>query len=198
MNKTDRRIRKIVEQLQEAGSKFALVGGLAVSIRSRPRFTKDVDLTVAVNGDSEAEELTRQLQKAGYKLLSALEHKPTGRLATVRMSSPRSRDPAPDIDLLFASCGIEQEIVAAAEELTLPGIALPVATSAHLIAMKILADQPGRPDSQDLVALIRSASKKEIEKASAALLLIKERRFDRGKDLQAKLVEYLRLCNKLG
>lgn len=34
----------IVRHLQRLGRPFALVGGLAVSLRAEPRFTRDVDL----------------------------------------------------------------------------------------------------------------------------------------------------------
>jgi hypothetical protein len=36
---------------------FALVGGLAVSIRTEPRFTRDADLAVALANDAEVEAL---------------------------------------------------------------------------------------------------------------------------------------------
>lgn len=40
---------------------FALVGGLAVSARTEPRFTRDADLAVALASDAEAEALIREL-----------------------------------------------------------------------------------------------------------------------------------------
>jgi hypothetical protein len=65
-------------------------------------------------------------------------------------------------DLLFASSGIEPEIVAAAEELlVLPDLTQSVATVGHLLAMKLLArDDRHRPaDADDLAALRRSPTK---------------------------------------
>jgi hypothetical protein len=44
-----------------AGVRCALVGGLAVSARTEPRFTRDADLAVAVASDAEAESLIRAL-----------------------------------------------------------------------------------------------------------------------------------------
>jgi hypothetical protein len=41
--------------LQRASVPFALVGGLAVSVHVEPRFTRDIDLAVAVAGDAKAE-----------------------------------------------------------------------------------------------------------------------------------------------
>ncbi len=44
-------VRHTSEALSRAGVSFALVCGLAVSARAEPRFTRDVDLAVAVLGD---------------------------------------------------------------------------------------------------------------------------------------------------
>lgn len=56
------------------------------------------------------------------------------------------------VDLLFASSGIEPEVTRAAE-LTevVPGPSFPIATTGHLIALKLLArdDQSRRKDMAD-------------------------------------------------
>jgi hypothetical protein len=90
------------------------------------------------------------------------------------------------IDLLFASSGIEPEIVAAAEELAvLEDVAVRVASRAHLIAMKVLArDDRHRPqDVDDLRALVTEASDDELNKVREALALIEARRYNRGRNL---------------
>lgn len=63
---------------------FALVGGLAVSIRAEVRFTRDVDLAVVVDDDADAEALVRELSTAGYRPLAMVEHEIMKRLSTVR------------------------------------------------------------------------------------------------------------------
>ncbi len=57
------------------------------------------------------------------------------------------------VDVLFASSGIEPEIVRSAEAIEiLPGLVVPVARTGHLIALKLLArDDESRP--QDLADL---------------------------------------------
>jgi len=40
-------LRRAVADLGDAGARFALVGGLAISVRTEPRFTRDADLVVA-------------------------------------------------------------------------------------------------------------------------------------------------------
>ena len=92
------------------------------------------------------------------------------------------------VDLLFASSGIEPEVARAAERLEiLPGLRAPVATAAHLVAMKLLAaDDRARPQDADdlraLLPLLDPAGRKVVTKA---LDLIALRGFARGRDLRA-------------
>jgi predicted nucleotidyltransferase len=186
-------LRRICLDLADAQAPFALVGGLAVSARTEPRFTRDADLAVAVQTDAETERLIRVLQSVGYRVQTLIEQQAAGRLATVRLT--RSVEPAdPVIDLLFASSGIEAEVVADAEVLELlPNLRIPVATTAHLVALKVLArDDVNRPqDAGDLRALLRVASNDDIARARTALASIEERGFQRGRDLQAEFAALL-------
>lgn len=106
-----------------------------------------------------------------------MEQDAVGRLGTVRLT--RLREPAnPVVDLLFASSGIEREIVAEADTIELlPQLHVRVATTAHLIALKVLArDDMTRPqDIGDLRALLRAASAADIGRARLALGLIAQR-----------------------
>lgn len=166
------------------------MGGLAVSVRSDPRFTRDVDLAVAVESDRDAESLVLAL---GYPVRATVEHTKMKRLATVRLSAPTGSRAPPVVDLLFASSGIEAEIAAAAEKLeVVEGLTLPVASRAHLIAMKVLAERDGREqDRIDLDRLLRGASARELEAARASLHLIEARGYNREKALDARLDELL-------
>jgi len=164
-----------------------------VSARAEPRFTRDVDLVVAVTSDDDAEGVVRDLQGRGYRLEAIVEQEATRRLATARLAPPE--EALVVLDALFASSGIEPEIAREAEALEiLPGLRVPVATTGHLIALKILArDDRTRPqDRVDLVALAAAAAPADIEQARAALALITQRGFQRGRNLMADLEEFLR------
>lgn len=168
---------------------FSLVGGLAVSVRTEPRFTRDADLAVALATDQEAEALIHALRGHGFLISAVVEQEAVGRLATVRLS--RSTEPhAPVVDLLFASSGIESEIVAEAEPIELlPNLTMSVARVGHLIAMKVLSrDDVRRPqDLVDLRGLLRVAGADEIERARHALSLISARGYHRGRDLSSEM-----------
>lgn len=187
-----KRIQSIVTLIESQGRRCALVGGVAVSLWTRERFTKDIDFAVAVSSDSEAESLALVFQQAGYPLAQVFEHKTKGLLSTLRFLVPGGRS-EPELDLLFATSGIEREVVDAAEKLELlPRVRVPVARIHHLIAMKLVAESDVRAqDRVDLQALIAVSTKRELELAKTACQLIQERGFAREKDLQAVLAEFV-------
>ncbi len=182
-------LRDVSAALAARERRFALVGGLAVSARAEPRFTRDVDLAVVVADDSDAEALIHNLVVVGYSILAAIEQDAVGRLATVRLAPPGAGVAGVVADLLLASSGIEPEVVAEAEELQiLPGLTLPVATVGHLVALKTLSHGPNRPqDLVDLRALALVAKQSDWQVARDALALIEARGFNRGKRLQEEL-----------
>jgi predicted nucleotidyltransferase len=194
MNLAEHALRAIARDLACAEQGWALVGGFAVSAWAEPRFTADIDVAVAVPNDLAAEKLTRSLMAEGYGLLAAVEPDASDRLATVRLVSSGLTSELL-VDLLFASSGIEPEIVAAAKLLeVLPGLTVPVAQRGHLIAMKLLArDDQTRPlDLADLRALLHVATPDDLTLAREAIGLITERSFNRERDLAAALAELLR------
>jgi predicted nucleotidyltransferase len=178
-------LRRAADDLAALGVRFALIGGLAVSIRTEPRFTRDADLAVAVASDAEAEHVIRQMRGRGYEVHAIVEHEMVHRLATVRLSRGNGLQ-APVVDLLFASSGVEAEIVADAERLeVLPGLVMSVAHVGHLLILKVLSrDDEHRPqDSVDLRALLLAASPQERERMRGAAALITQRGYHRGRDL---------------
>jgi hypothetical protein len=179
-------LRRIQAELDGLARKWSLVGGLAVVVRGEPRFTRDADLAVAVASDADAESLVRWLQGRGYGVLATVEQQATGRLATVRLLPPGEDAEGIVVDLLFASSGIEPEVVTASEVLEiLPGLRLPVARTSHLIALKVLSrDDVRRPtDLADLRSLIGRASPTDLQEAERLLSLITERGYHRDRDL---------------
>ena len=180
----------VLEALAEEGAAAALLGGLAVSAWTEPRFTRDVDLAVAVDSDAAAERLLRALGQRGYRLLATVEQTATDRLATARLLPPGEGPDGMVVDLLFASSGIESEIVAAAAALDIGGRSrVNVARVGHLVALKLLAhDAKTRPqDAVDLRALNSVLTDDERDRAREGCVLIAARGYARGRDLVALL-----------
>lgn len=172
---------------------WALVGGLAVSTYVEPRFTRDIDIAVAVEDDTEAEELTHAWASSGFVIESVIEQDIVDRLATIR-THRRGNEHGIVIDLLFASSGIEPEIAAQAQPIELaPRMVVPVARPGHLFALKLLSSDPKtRPqDSIDLDHLAAYLDADEREAARRAVRLIEERGFNRKRDLESLLDERL-------
>jgi hypothetical protein len=187
-------LRRISGRLERESADFALVGGLAVSARTEPRFTRDIDLAVATKTDEDAEGLIRALMHDGWAVEAISEQGAVDRLATVRLRPPQDLDTAAVVDLLFASSGIEAELVHDAETLeVLPDVVAPVATTAALMVLKALAAGPERPqDEVDLAALIAVATEHERKRARQLATLVVERGFHRDRDLVAELDERFR------
>jgi len=173
---------------------FALVGGVAVSARTEPRFTRDLDFAFAVETDGEAEGILFELGRCGFPVFATVEHEITKRLSTARCR--RDAD-SPFVDLLFDASGIEAEVVAGATPLVVLGVEVPVAAVGHLIAMKLVSRHPKRRprDQQDLVALAGVADEAEWRRAATAVALVQQRGFSRGRDLVAGLQEIRELAD---
>lgn len=183
MSSLETAIADAVAMLVELEATFALVGGLAVGAWTDPRFTQDVDFAVGVRDDTEAEGLIRQCHQRGYALVGMVEQDAVERLATARLVG---RTNSVVIDLLFASSGIEPEIVSQAVPVeVVPGLTMPVAQLGHLIAMKVLShDLERRPqDNVDLRKLILVADSNHLALARQSLELIAKRGFHRGREL---------------
>jgi hypothetical protein len=180
--------------LERRRRRWAVVGGLAVSARAEPRFTRDVDLALVVADDADAESLVRDLAENGYRVLASLEQEAVRRLATVRLQSPGEGPEGIVVDLLFASSGVEPEVVEAAELLeVLPPLLVPVARIGDLLALKVLSSAPERPqDNVDIASLLRVAAAPDVQRAEHLASLIVERGYGRGRDLVSRLKEHLR------
>ena len=184
----DQALRRAVADLRAENARFALVGGLAVSAWAEPRLTRDADLAVSVAGDSEAEELVRCLHARGYRVGALVEHERLGRLATARLLDGSGSGLY--VDLLFASSGVEPELVEHAVEVELVSdLVAPVASVGYLMALKLLSrDDRRRPnDADDLASLSVVATEVDWGDASVAVQLIEQRGYHRDRDLQAAL-----------
>ena len=175
----------ICGELVRLGRRFALVGGLAVSVRAEVRFTRDVDLVVLVADDSDAESLTYHLRSAGYAAVASVEHETRHRLSTVRLMSPS----AVKVDLLFASSGIEAEIVDRATPIDFGSAGrVPVASAEELLAMKVLSMTDTRlQDRIDAQHLLQFTPELDIHRVREHLARITARGYAREQDLEAKL-----------
>ncbi len=180
--RTLNQLKLVLEQLER---RFAMVGGLAVSIRAEVRFTKDIDIVVSVKDDSDAEALIYQLTERGYRPVATVEQKRQQRLATARLESPENIP----IDIIFTNCGIEPEILDRASSVTMEESAsIHVAAAEELLAMKVLSMTPKRlQDRIDARNLLLFNPEIDLNRVHALLEQIKKRGYDRGQNLLEKI-----------
>lgn len=180
---------QIATHLAQLGRPFALVGGLAVSLRAEVRFTRDVDLAIAATDDADVEQLVHTLRNVGYFAIATVEHLERRRLSTVRLASPSGVV----VDLLAASSGIEAEVVARATRIDFGEIGeIPVARAEELLAMKVLSMTERRlQDRIDAVNLVLMTEHLDLDAVRANLAEITRRGFHRDQDLFAKLAVVL-------
>lgn len=116
---------------------YALIGGLAVGVRSGvPRATLDVDFAIASDTDLDA--LCERFRGAGFVFVGRFPHSVNFKHA--------SGEP---VQLAFDAAF--DEMVARAEAMELDGLVLRVVTTEDLIAMKrMAAADPGRRRSKAL------------------------------------------------
>jgi hypothetical protein len=127
---------------------YALIGGLAASLRGQPRVTADVDLVIL--GD-----VPRALQ-----LIDALEESPFAPLfPAVRdvverafILPLRHRTTGIKVDVAIGLTGFEHSTIERAKSEAIAGSDVFVATAEDLVIMKILAGRP--QDDQDLCGLV--------------------------------------------
>lgn len=174
----------IVMALRRRGRRFALVGGLAVSIRAEVRFTRDVDIALVALTDAEVETLIHGLRADGYVPLAIVEHETAKRIATVRLTSARGVV----VDLLVASSGIEPEVVERSTSVEFERIgSVPVAAAEELLAMKIRSMTEMRlQDRIDALNLL-AVPALDLERVRGLLRVIRERGYARMQDLDTKL-----------
>lgn len=141
-----------VSLLNARGVSYALIGGLATSLRGQARVTADVDLVVAIDvatalaiaGDLEQtpfaplfDDISQVIERS---FIMPLRHRSTG----------------VKVDVSIGLSGFEQLAVSRAEAIELYGRPVSVATTEDLVVMKALAARP--QDDQDLRGMLIAQS----------------------------------------
>jgi hypothetical protein len=122
--------------------------------------------------------------------VATVEHEERHRLSTVRLLTPAGVV----VDLLFASCGIEAEVVERATEVHIDQVGtLRVARAEELLAMKVLSMTERRlQDRLDAQNLVRFNPTLDLDSVRESLASIEDRGYHRAQDLPGKLDELLR------
>ena len=125
--------RFVFQFLDNCGTRYLVIGGLAVIVVGEPRTTADADALIFVSL-AEAESLIQQANEAGFDLRDDIERKRLAETGTVRF-----RRGVFQVDLITASLPFEETAYHRASFHQLFGIRLPFPSPEDLILFKILA-----------------------------------------------------------
>lgn len=154
---------------------YALIGGVAVSARARPRATKDIDFLVSGDGAFLTSGLPDLISKMGYKckmfngdMLDPLN-------GVIRVFD---NDGSEFVDLIPVFWNWHMEAIKHAEEVEIfDGIKIPVARVEDLIVLKLKAGGP--QDMLDVHELIKAAKFGRGPDKGRLLALAKQARVDK-------------------
>ena len=143
---------RVTKLLQKHGLEFALIGGLAASIRGRVRVTADIDIVVDCDV-LKAIEFLDQLDKRAYRPFVEDPQLSIRQFFILPIEDVKS---GIRIDLAIGESGFEKMIVQRAS--TPDGYSVPVATAEDLLLMKLMAGRTqDLSDVEGIVELNRDA-----------------------------------------
>jgi hypothetical protein len=136
--------------LEKEGIAYALVGGMAVSLRGQPRVTADVDMVIAIDVDRALALVGRLGQSKFQPLFDGIEEV----IERAFILPLRHRSTHVKLDLAIGLSGFERQSIARAQPVEVAGSQISVATAEDLLVMKVLAGRP--QDEQDIAGLVNA------------------------------------------
>ncbi|MBU0504571.1 MAG: DUF6036 family nucleotidyltransferase [bacterium] len=171
--KSLKKISKILKKSKEKGDikGYAMIGGMAVSARSRPRATKDIDFLISADPDSDFSKLFSFPKDYKIKKFKSDRFDPINGLVRVY-----DNDGNELIDLIPVFWDWQNEAIKHAEEIEFLETTIPIAKIEDLIVLKLKAGGP--QDLLDIEELLKAAHHKKLNK-KRLLELAKRARVDK-------------------
>jgi hypothetical protein len=139
-----------VDLLTARGIHYALIGGIAASLRGQTRATADVDLVIATTVE-QAINLSATLEGSSFRPLFPDVAEVVERAFILPL---RHQSTGVKVDMAIGLSGFEQLVVSRASPLKLAGRQVQVATAEDLLIMKSIAARP--QDEADIVGLVKA------------------------------------------
>lgn len=141
-------LRALVKWLRSERVPGLIIGGIAVSLLGRPRFTRDVDVLVLL-GEDRWEKSLNAAAKFGFvpRIKNPIAF---ARVSRVFLLSHKPSGVAVDVSL--AGLPFEEESITRVRWTKVGGLSLPLPTPEDLIIMKAVAHRP--QDIADIAALL--------------------------------------------
>ncbi len=143
----------LVKELSDRNLRYAVIGGVAMSMRGRVRATEDVDLII----DGNREEAMELFASLPTEIFGSLVSDTASVVQAARILPLKHLKTQVGLDLAIGESGLEQQILARATDVAVGSYAFRVATAEDLILMKLLAGRA--KDLDDVNALAKSKGK---------------------------------------
>ena len=145
-------LARFSKELEARNLRYALIGGLAASIRGRVRATEDVDLILMCSLD-QALDFVESLRQSDFAPLidNYQEIARSALLIPVVQQTSGTQ-----LDLAIGLSGFEHEIVERADPMMINDVEIFVATAEDLLLLKLLAGRP--QDLQDIEGIVEIQS----------------------------------------
>jgi len=165
-------LERVFEQLNQLFESLELdwyiFGAQAVNLYGTPRFTADVDVTVAPPADVAA--LIERLGAAGF---SVDVDDPIGFAELSSVLPARHTETGLPVDIVIGRSGLEADFLRRANRVSVaPALAVPVITVEDLVISKVLAGRP--KDLEDARALVAAADELDITRVRGLLEQLEE------------------------
>ena len=141
-------------ELERRSLHFMLIGGQAVLLHGRPRFTEDVDVTLAAGPDA-LPSVRAACEALG---LSPLPDDPDAFVRRTFVLPVRDPHSGIRVDFIFSTTAYEAQAVARATRVALGGAQVPFATAEDLLIHKLFAARPRDLDDADGIVRRQSAT----------------------------------------
>jgi Domain of unknown function (DUF1814). len=140
----------------DAGLRGAVIGGVAASLRGKPRLTKDIDAVVL---EADAEELLRSGVQFGFepRIADAAEFSRETRVLLLRYA-PGSID----IDISLGALPFEDEVIDRSTWIEVAGVLVRVASAEDIVIMKAVARRAR--DIMDIENIIQANADLDVER----------------------------------
>lgn len=133
-------ISRIVKLMAETKTRYAVLGGVAVSLYGMPRLTLDVDISIILEKDR-VEEFLKKAHKLGFKPLVSNERKFVGYTGVIPMKFVKG-GPLSRCDFIVAQNMLEYLAIKRARTVTLGSSKVKVITPEDLVLQKLSSDRP--------------------------------------------------------
>ncbi|MDD5307274.1 MAG: hypothetical protein PHU25_08130 [Deltaproteobacteria bacterium] len=181
---TPDRFRALKALINAINRPAMIIGGVAVSMRGRPRMTLDADVTLAADpGD-----LPAILDAAGACGFEPRPANPAEFVGSTRVLPLRHTSDGWEVDLIFAGTPYELEAVSRARMERLGETDLPVISAEDLLVHKILAGRPRDIEDAESIVLRQGA---RLDRATARATLLDLASFLADDDLKRRVEDLL-------